>query len=60
MEYGKIIEMRSFLLRAKKPEHIHSRSRFTEEMQELALARKPADVEMHFKKIPSFSFRLSE
>ena len=60
MDYSKIIELRSFLLRSKKPENIHSRSRFIQDIQELALAKKPADVEVGFKKTPTFSFTLSE
>lgn len=60
MDYSKIIELRSFLLRSKKGENVHSRSRFIQDMQELALAKKPADVEMRFRKTPVFSFSLSE
>lgn len=60
MNYSDIIELRSFLLRSKKQENIFSRSRYTQEVQELAMAYKPADVELNFKKTPRFSFSLSE
>ncbi|MBI4021563.1 MAG: hypothetical protein HY369_04935 [Candidatus Aenigmarchaeota archaeon] len=60
MDYARIIELRSFLLRTKKGENVHARSRFTQELQELALASRPADVELSFKKTPVFSFKLSE
>ena len=60
MDYQQVIELRSYLLRSKKPESIRSQSRYVQDMQELALARKPTDVETQFTKAPSFSFRLSE
>jgi hypothetical protein len=60
MGYSDIIELRSFLLRSKRMENVRSRSRFIQEMQELALARRPPDVEMSFRKTPVFSFRLSD
>lgn len=60
MPYQDIVTLRSFLLRSKKPESIHGRTRFVEDMQELSLAKRPTDVEMNFKSLPSFSFRLSE
>ncbi|MBL7160247.1 MAG: hypothetical protein ISS93_00135 [Candidatus Aenigmarchaeota archaeon] len=60
MDYSKIIELRSFLLRSKKVEGIRSSSKFVQEMQELALAKKPADVETSFRRTPQFSFSLSE
>ena len=60
LDYSKIIEMRSFLLRSKQKESIFSRSKFIEENQELALAERPTDTEILFKKKPVFSFQLSE
>jgi len=60
MDYSKIIELRSFLLRSKKPENVFSRSRFVQEFQELALAKRPADLEMNFRRVPVFNFTLSE
>ena len=60
MEYSKIIELRSFLLRSKKMENIKSKSRFIRQVQELSLAHRPADIEVGFKKTPVYSFRLSE
>jgi hypothetical protein len=58
--YGEIIEMRSFVLRSKQRENIFSRSKFVEENQELALAKKPTDVELTFKKKPTISFEYSD
>lgn len=60
MEYAKIIELRSFLLRSKSLENIRSESRFVREMQELALASRPTEVEMNFRRTPVFELRLSE
>ena len=60
LDYSKIIEMRSLLLRSKQRENIFSCSRFIEENQELALAEKPTETEIFFKKKPVFSFELSE
>lgn len=60
MDYGQIIQMRSFLLRSKQKENIFSKSRFIEENQELALAEKPTETEIFFKKKPFFNFVLSE
>lgn len=59
-DYAQIIELRSYLLRSKKLENIHSRSRFVQDVQELALAKQPADVELHFSRKPLFSFSLSD
>jgi hypothetical protein len=58
--YGEIIRMRSFMLRSKSRENVFSRSRFVEQNQELALAKKPTDVELGFRKIPKVSFEYSE
>jgi len=60
MDYSKIIELRSFLLRSKQKESIFSHSKFILENQELAMAEKPHDTEIYFKKTPHFSFTLSE
>ncbi|NIO23045.1 MAG: hypothetical protein GTN38_03400 [Candidatus Aenigmarchaeota archaeon] len=58
--YSNIIEMRSFVLRSKQRENVFSRSRFVENTQELALAKKPTDVELEFKKKPTISFEYSD
>ncbi len=60
MDYSNIIELRSFLLRSKRAESIFSRSRHVREMQELVLAKKATDVEMSFRRTPSFSLSISE
>ncbi|NIO19422.1 MAG: hypothetical protein GTN76_01405 [Candidatus Aenigmarchaeota archaeon] len=58
--YGEIIEKRSFTLRSKQRESIFSTSSFIEKNQELALAKKPTDVELEFKKVPKVSFEYSD
>jgi hypothetical protein len=58
--YSDIIEMRSFTLRSKQRENIFSRSNFIEKNQELALAKKPTDVELEFKKKPTIAFEYSD
>jgi hypothetical protein len=60
MDYGDIIELQSLLLRSKLRQDIHSRSRFVEETQELALASKPTDVEMRFRKKPVYRMSFSD
>ncbi len=58
--YGEIIRFRSLVLRSKSRENIFSRSKFVEQNQELALAKKPTDVELGFKKVPRVSFEFSD
>ena len=58
--YQKIIELRSMLIRSKQQENVFSRGKFVQENQELALASKPTDVEIVFKKEPTFNFVLSD
>lgn len=53
-DYGKIISMRSSVLRSKNRQNIFSRASVVEKMQEIALAKKPADIEMQFKKKPVY------
>ncbi|MCD6368098.1 MAG: hypothetical protein J7L45_03375 [Candidatus Aenigmarchaeota archaeon] len=52
MEYEKIIEMRSFVLRSKYKVNIRSKDRFVEENQLIAMSKKPVDVELKFKGKP--------
>jgi hypothetical protein len=58
--YGEIIRFRSLVLRSKYRENVHSRSNFVENTQDLALAKKPTDVELGFKKKPKISFEFSD
>lgn len=58
--YGEIIRFRSMVLRSKSRENVFSRSRFVEQNQELALAKRPTDVELGFRKKPKVSFEYSE
>ncbi len=60
MDYGDIIELQSLLLRSKLRQNIYSKSRFVDETQELALASKPTDVEMRFRKKPIYRMSFSD
>lgn len=60
MDYGDIIELQSLLLRSKLRQDIYSKSSFVDETQELALASKPTDVEMRFRKKPIYRMSFSD
>ncbi len=60
MDYSKVIELRSSLLRSKQGEDIFSKSRFVRDSQEVALASKPTDVEMLFRGRPFFRASFSD
>lgn len=60
MEYQKIVELRSMLIRSKQKIGIFSRERFVQENQELAMASRPTDIEMHFKKKPVYRVSFSD
>ncbi len=60
MEYSRIVELRSLLIRSKQRENIFSRSRFVQENQELALAARPTDIELEFWKKPSYRVSFSD
>jgi hypothetical protein len=60
MDYNTIIEMRSMALRSKTKQHVKSKSRFVQENQLLAMANNSPDVEMNFKKKPTYRFSFSD
>jgi len=60
MDYNKIIELRSMLLRSSARQNVLSRSRFIEDNQALAMAKRPADVEIKFTKVPKFDMKFSD
>lgn len=60
MEYADIVELQSLLLRSKLRQDVRSRSRFVEENQELALAGRPTDVEIRFRKKPMYRMSFSD
>jgi hypothetical protein len=60
MDYSRIVELRSLMIRTKQRESVRSRSRFIEENQELALASKPPDIEMLFSKKPVYRVSFSD
>jgi hypothetical protein len=47
-------------LRSKTKQHIKSKSRFVQENQLLAMSIRPTDVEMNFKKKPTYRFSFSD
>ncbi|MFH1722135.1 MAG: Nre family DNA repair protein [Candidatus Altiarchaeota archaeon] len=57
--FDEIINLRTQLVRSKKPVDVHTRERYILENQEIALSVKPIDVESHFKKKPSYSMNFS-
>ncbi|MFH1054517.1 MAG: Nre family DNA repair protein [Candidatus Altiarchaeota archaeon] len=59
MGFDDIIRARSLLVRGKQKHPIMERSRFVDEMQEIALSVRPVDVEAHYTKRPHFSLSFS-
>lgn len=59
-DYDKIIEKRSTVLRTKYKQSVYSKSRFIEENQLLAMAKKPANVEMNFNGKPVYKMSFSD
>ncbi len=57
--YYDIISMRSMMMRTKYKHSVHEPSRFTELTKEIAMATKPADVEILFRGKPGFRVALS-
>ena len=60
MEYSRIVEMRSLMIRSRQNENVFSRSRFVQENQELAMASRPTDIEMSFKSRPIYRVSFSD
>ncbi len=60
MGYSEIIELRSLLLRSKVRQHVKSKNKFIEENRELALAVRPTDVELTFRKKPVYRINFSD
>lgn len=58
--YEDIIALRSLLLRGKQKQSVFSRGKYIEEMQELAMAEKPTDIEMSFSGKPIYKFSFSD
>lgn len=59
LDFDDIVRMRVNLVRSKRPENVKSTSRAVLDSQELALALKPADVEVRFKRAPRFNLSFS-
>ncbi len=60
MNYSDIISTRSAALRSKNRQNIFEKTRFAEKIQELAIASKPTDIEMTFRKEPRYSITFSD
>ncbi|UCD03493.1 MAG: hypothetical protein JSW73_03075 [Candidatus Woesearchaeota archaeon] len=57
--YSDIIKARSLNLRSKHKESVRSYSKLVQMVQEIALATKPTDVELHFKNKPTYKVSFS-
>lgn len=60
LSYSDIVELRSLLLRSKIKTNVHAKNRIVREGQELALAEKPTDIELEFKKKPVYKMTFSD
>lgn len=60
MNYSKIIELRSLILRSKYKQNIKSKTHFIEENRLLALSKKPTNIELFFKKKPVYEINFSD
>lgn len=60
MDYGRIVEMRSLMIRSGQSESVFSRSAFIHEVQQLAMAAKPTDIEMSFSRKPHYKVSFSD
>lgn len=60
MSYQGIIELRSLLIRSRQKEGIFSRSRLAEDSRQLAMASRPTDIEMRFRRRPSYNVSFSD
>ncbi|HIE34371.1 MAG TPA: hypothetical protein EYP86_04465 [Candidatus Altiarchaeales archaeon] len=58
-DFDEIIQIRSSLVRSKRIQNIRSISGFVEKSQEIALSKKPVDVETRFKKRPTYNISFS-
>ncbi len=55
----KVVEDRYSLVRGKIQKNIFTKDRYVREVQELTLSTKPVDLEINFRKKPSFSLSFS-
>lgn len=57
--FDDIILMRSQLVRSKQTQGVKWRNRYVDNLREIALAKRPTDIESHFKKKPNYSISFS-
>jgi hypothetical protein len=60
MNYSDIINLRSSLIRSRTSHHVKARSKLVEQNQLLAVAKKPTDTEITFKKKPVLKVTISD
>jgi len=60
MDYAAIVEMRSSLLRSKRAADVRTAPRTMLDLQEIALASRPPDVEMRFARKPVYRVSFSD
>ena len=59
LDFNDIITLRSQLVRSKAAVNVRSQGRFVDDNRDIALSVKPTDVEVRFKKKPSFGLSFS-
>ena len=60
IDYNKIIEMRSGILRSKYKINVKNKTKFAEENRLIAMSKKPTDIEMKFKGKLLYSMNFSD
>jgi len=59
-DYNDVINSFTKLVRAEAKQNVFSKASFIQDNQLLALSRKPAETEIHFKNIPKLDLRFSD
>ncbi len=60
MDYDKIIELRTSLVRSKTPVNVRKPNKFVEKIQEISLSVKNVHIETEFKRKPHFELKFSK
>jgi len=59
LDFNDIVNLRSQLVRSKSRINVRDKNRFAEENREIALSVKPTEIEVRFKRKPSFGMSFS-
>ena len=59
LSLNKILSARCNLVRGKKERNIFSRDRYIQELQDISISQQPLDIEISFRKKPSFDMSFS-